>query len=450
MEITLTNVDKVNATLSVKMVAEDYQEKVEKTLKNFKKKANMPGFRPGMVPMSLVKKMYGTEAKAEEVNKLLSDKIYEYIRENKVNMLGEPLPGDSQTPIDMATQDSFEFIFDIALAPEFKAELTGRDKVPYYDIEVSDSQVDEQIKMYSQRFGKYEKVEEYQSKDMLKGLLGELDETGNVKENGLKVEGAVIMPEYFKNDAQKVLFENAKSNSVIVFNPFEAYEGNEVELASLLKIKKEEVASYKGSFSYQIQEITRFVPAEINQTLFDQIFGKDVIKSEEEFKAKVKENLTTQYIADSDYKFLLDVRAHMVKKIGKLEFPDEKLKKIMRLNNKDKDEKFVEDNYAKSIDELTWHLIKEQLVAAQKIQVKDEDLKNVAREAARYQFAQYGLSNVPDDALDNYATEMLKKREQVDGLVNRCIDQKLTEALKNVVKLDRKAISVEDFNKMFQ
>lgn len=450
MEITLTNVDKVNAVLSVKIAAADYQDKVSQALKNFKKKANMPGFRPGMVPMGLIKKMYGTEAKAEEVNKLLSEKIYEYIRENKVKMLGEPLPAESQAKIDMAAQDDFEFLFDLALAPDFKAELTGRDKVPYYDIEVSDKQVSDQIDMYTRRAGKYEKADSYQPKDMLKGDLAELDENGSIKDGGLQVEGAVLMPDYFKKDDQKKLFENAGNTSVIVFNPSEAYEGSDVEISSLLKIKKEEVGEHKGNFSYQIQEITRFTPAALNEALYDQVLGEGVAKTEDEFRAKVKENLTSQYVADSDYKFLLDVRAHMTKKIGKLEFPDEKLKKIMLLNNKDKDEKFVEDNYAKSIEELTWYLIKEQLVEAQGIKVNDEDLKATARDAARFQFAQYGLANVPDDALDNYAAEMLKNREQVDGLVSRCIDAKLTEALKGVVKLDKKTISVEDFNKMFQ
>lgn len=450
MNISLENIDKVSAVLTLKMEKSDYEEKVSASLKDFRKKANMPGFRPGQVPMGLLKKRFGKEVKAEEVNKLLGEKLYAYIKENNINMLGEPLPNEERQPqIDFDTMDDFEFVFDIALAPDFKAELNGDDTIAYYTINIDDEMVDKQVGMYRQRAGQYNKVDSYQEKDMVKGLLAELDENGNTKEGGIQVEGAVMLPDYMKNDEQKAVFAGCKVNDVLVFNPNKAYDGHDVEIASLLKIKKEEVASVTADFSFQVQEITRFAEAELNQELFDQVLGKDVVKSEEEFRGKVKDALAEQFVADSDYKFMLDVRAYLTGKVGKLEYPDALLKRIMRLNNADKDEKFVEENYDKSIEELTWHLIKEQLVKTYGIKVEQEDVLNAAKETTKMQFAQYGMANIPDDILENYAKEMLKKREQVDGLVARCVEQKLGKEVKAVVKLDNKTVSVEEFNKMF-
>lgn len=449
MDISLQNVDKVSAKLTVKLEKADYQEKVEKALKTFRQKANMPGFRPGMVPMGIIKKQYGTAVKAEEVNKLLQEKVYEYLRENKVNMLGEPLPVADQN-IDIVAQDDIEFVFDIALAPEFEVVLDSNDKVAYYNIDVNDDIVNRQISMYTQRAGKYEKVDSYQENDMLKGLLAELDENGSTKEGGIQVEGAVMMPSYMKNDEQKVVFANAKVNDVLVFNPNVAYDGSEVELSSLLKIQKEDVAAHAGNFSFQVEEITRFVAAELSQEIFDQVFGEGSVNSEEEFRAKVKESLQAQFIPDSDYKFLIDVREYLTKKIGKLEFPDALLKRIMLLNNEEKGEEFVNENYDKSIEELTWHLIKEELVNQNGIKIENEDVLAMAKNATKAQFAQYGMMNVPEDMLENYAKEMLKKKESVDGLVNRAIEAKLALALKGKVILDEKTISLDEFNKMFQ
>jgi len=285
---------------------------------------------------------------------------------------------------------------------------------------------------------------------MLKGDLRELDADGNVKEGGITVADAVLMPQYMKVDDQKKLFDGAKLGDIITWNPRKAYPESDVEVSSLLKINKEDVKDHEGDFTYQITEISRFTKAEIGQELFDQTFGEGAVKDEKEFRQKISDQISEQFKADADYKFLLDVRAHMEKKVGKVEFPEALLKRVMLNNNKDKGADFVEKNFDASIKELEWHLIKEQLVAAQGIKVEDADLKETAKEMARAQFAQYGMSNVPDEYLDNYAQEMLKKRENVDGLVDRAVDVKLTAALKQVVKLDEKEISLEDFQKMLQ
>lgn len=450
MDIQFEKIGKVSGEITINMVKADYEANVNKALKDLGKKVQMPGFRPGHVPASLVKKMYGVQAKADEVNKLLQDSLFDFIKTKKINMLGEPLSSDKQTPQDIEKQDDFTFIFDIAIAPKFKAELGEDDTIDYYDIEVSDDTITKQLGAMQQQAGHPESVDAYEDRDILRGTLAELDENGQPKENGIVVETASLMPSYFQNDDQKKIFEGAKKNDVITFNPTTAYNENEAELSSLFKIERDDVKEHTGDFSFQVNEISRFVPASLDQEFFDKVFGKDEVKSEDEARTKIKESINELQKNDSDYKFLLDVRAYAENKVGTLEFPDELLKKIMKANNKDKDDKFIEDNYAKSIEELKWSLIKDQLAKANKIKVNDKDVKEAAIQAARFQFAQYGMNNIPDEYLENYAQEMLKHQEQVNSLIERCVDQKLSEALKSVVKLNHKSISQEDFAKMFE
>ena len=450
MKISFENPDKVNGLLTLTVETADFQERVNKTLKNYRKKANVPGFRPGMVPMGMIKKQFGEAVKAEEINKLIGEEIYKYINDNKIKMLGEPLASETQEPVDLSKDAPYEFKFDIAVAPEFKVSLTGRDKIDYYTIKVDDELVNRQIDMFASRAGHYDKVEEYQANDMLKGDLRELDENGNTKEGGITVEAAVLMPEYIKAEDQKKLFENAKLGDIITFNPKKAYPESDVEVSSLLKVTKEEAANITADFSYQITEISRFVKAEINQELFDSVYGKDEVKDEESFRKKIAEGLSAQLVNDGDYKFLVDLRKHLEDKVGALTFPDALLKRIMLNNNKERGEKFVEENYEQSIKELTWHLIREQLVEANGIKIDDNDIRETAKEAARAQFAQYGMTNIPEEYIDNYANDMMKKKEYVDSLVDRSIDRKLTATLKNVVKLVQKEATLDEFNEMMK
>ena len=447
MNITFEAPDKVNGLMTITLEKDDYQGEVDKTLKDYRKRANIPGFRPGQAPMGMIKRQYGTAVKMDVVNKVLGEKLYEYIRENKIQMLGEPLANAGQEPQDLEHADTLTFKFDIAVAPEFEAKLSDKDKVDYYHIKVDDKLIDQQVEMYQNRAGQYEKVEAYdaEQRDMLKGDLREVDGT-------VEVADAVLMPQYIKVEDQKKLFDGAKLGDIITWNPRKAYPESDVEVSSLMKIEKDDVKNHEGDFTFQITEISRFTKAEVNQQLFDQAFGEGQVKDEKEFRQKISDMISKQFESDSDYKFLQDVRAYVEKKVGKLEFPEELLKRVMKQNNKDRKdvEEYVEKNFEASIKELAWHLMKEQLVAAQNIKVEDDDLKAVAKEAARAQFAQYGMSNVPEEYLDNYAQEMLKKRENVDGLVDRAVDVKLTAALKGVVKLDEKDITMEDFQKLLQ
>ena len=453
MNISFENSDKVNGLLTITVEEADFNASVEKTLKDYRKKANIPGFRPGQAPMGLIKRQFGASVRYDAVNKFVGEQLYKYIQDNNIQMLGEPLPSAKQeTPADIEKPAPYTFVFDIAVAPEINMTLDGRNKIDYYTIKADDKLINEQIEMYQSRAGKYEKAEEYNAElnDMLKGDLRELDAEGNTKEGGITVEGAVLMPSYIKVDEQKNLFNNAKPGDIITFNPRKAYPEGEAEISALLKIDREVAKDLESNFSFQITEIQRFVKAELNQELFDQVFGEGNVKSEDEFRAKIAEGLKPQLEANSDYKFMLDVRTYCESKVGELTWPDELLKRIMLLNNKDKGEDFVEKNYAESIKQLEWHLIKEQLVKANEIKIEDADVKAAAMEMARMQFAQYGMTNVPDEYVENYANELLKKREAVDNFVERAIDVKLAAALKSTVTLNNKEVTLDEFNEMMK
>ena len=450
MKITFENPDKINGLLTITVEKEDYQEKVEKTLKNYRKRAQVPGFRPGMVPMGMVKKQYGTAAKVDEINRLLGDKLMEYIRENNIQMLGEPLPSEKQVPQDLEQDGPFTFVFDIAVAPEFTAELSGNDKIDYYAIKVDDKLIDDQVQMFASQAGEFVKTDTFSGNDTLTGDLRELDADGNTKEGGITTDSGMIMPAYIKVEDQKKLFDGCKPGDIITFNPKKAYPDNDAEIAALLKVDKEQVKDLTADFSYQVTEIRHFQPAEVNQSLFDKVFGEGTVSSEKEFRQKIADSIQVQLVQNSDYKFLFDLRDYVEKKVGDLQFPEALLKRVMINNNKDKGADYVEKNFEGSIRQLKWHLIKEQLVAANGIKVEDADLKNIAMVAVRQQFAQYGMSNVPDDVLENYAEEQLKKRENLDNYVDRAVDQKLVEKLKTVVKLNKKSVTLEEFNKMMQ
>lgn len=448
MKVSFENPDKINGRLTITVEENDYKDEVDKTLKDYRKKANVPGFRPGQVPMGMIKRQFGASVKMDAINKIVGEQINKYITDNKINMLGQPLASEAQQPQDLEKEGPYTFIFDIAVAPEFDIELTNKDKVDYYDITVDDALIDRQVEMFASRLGKNVDVEEYADGDVVKGDLRELDDKGNTKENGLTVEGAMVMPEYIKAAAQKKLFKGAKVGDIITFNPRKAYKESDAELASLLKIEKDKVADYESDFSYQITSIQRFKNHAVDQELFDQTFGKDQVKDEKEFREKIAEGLKKQLEKESDYKFLMDVRKYAEDKVGQLTYPDALLKRVMKENNKDKDQEFIDKNYEASIKELTWSLIRNKLSEKVQIKVNDEDVRNAARETARIQFAQYGMNNVPDEYVNNYADELLKKQDTVQQFVDRAIDLKLIEATKKDVKLNKKSISLDDFNKM--
>ncbi len=448
MNISLENPEKVSGVLTLVVEEADFAGDVEKQLKDYRKKANVPGFRPGQAPMGMIKRQVGAQVKVDVINRLVGEKLYEYVRENKINMLGEPMPHLGEEPVDLDAAAPYTLKFDIAIAPEFKAELTKKDSIVYYDITTDDAIVDKEIDAFASRSGSYQKVDEYQDNDMIKGDIRELNEDGSAKDDGITVSQASMLPSYIKVDDQKALFLGCKVGDVIVFNPKKAYPESNIEISSLLKVSKEEAEKITADFSFQVTEISRYQKHAIDQDLFDQVYGEGKVKDEADFRAKVTEGIKEQMVQNADFRFLQDVRKYVEEKIGEVKYADELMKRIMLANNKDKGMEYVEKNYEASIKELTWSLAKNQIVEALKIKVDDADVKAVAIDVTRMQFAQYGMTSVPEEYLEQYAEGMLKNRDQVDNLVNAAVDRKLMTALKDVVKLNKKTISFDEFRKL--
>ena len=449
MNIVKKDLDQNNSIVTLRIEKADYTEKVDKKLRETRKKANIPGFRPGMVPAGLIKKMYGKAMLAEEINKLVSDNLYNYIRENNVNILGEPLPNETeQKPVDFDTQEDFEFVFDLGIAPEIEVELTKKDKVKYYTIAVSDEMIENQVKSYTGRYGKYIQEEDVQEKDMLKGELLEMA-NGKVNESGLKVQDATLTIAYMKNDAQKALFTGAKKGDTITFNPAKAFE-NETEISSMLKISKEAAKGLDSDFQLKIESITRYHESEIDQELFDKVYGEGTVKSEEEFRAKIKENIQENLSADSEYKFGVDAQQMLVAKYADIVFPDAFLKRWVLSSNENLTQETLDADFPKMIENLKWQLIKNKLEKANDIRVENADIDAYARKMAKAQFAQYGMIGMDDEIIANYAKDMMKKEETARNIMDKVAEEKILMVIKDAVKLDNKEITIEDFNKMFE
>lgn len=442
MQITQTELKNLTATLTITIEPADYQEDVQKELKQVRQKAQMPGFRPGMVPAGLVKKMYGKGILADVLNKKVGESLQKHIEDNQLAILGEPLPNNELTPaIDMDTQDTFTFAFDIAVAPEFDAKLNGKNKLTEYEIEVTDEMVENQVKSYTERFGEYTQAEEVAEGDLVKGLCKEVD--GEIVK-----EGAILNPQYMKLKTQAKKFIGAKKGAVITFNPTKAF-GSEVEVSSLLGITKEQATELKSDFTFEIQEITRHTAAAIDGELFAKVYGENNVKDEADFRAKVKAEIVANMAEDSKYKFGIDAKEAIMKKMEKVEFPVDFLKRWVLATNEKMTEEQLEKDFPQMIDELKWHLAKDQLMKEFNVDVQKEDVEAYAKEVAKMQFMQYGLMHIDDQYLTSYAQEMLKQENQLRGIVERVAENKIYDALKGVAKIEKKSISHADFGKLF-
>ena len=441
MKIEQSELKDLTAVVTLTIEPADYQEEVAKQLKEVRHKAQMPGFRPGMVPAGLVKKMYGKGILADVLNKKVGEGLQKHIEDNKLNILGDPLPSKESPKIDLENEDTFTFMFDIAVAPEFDAKLTGKNKLTEYVIEVTDEMVNNQVQSYCERFGEYSQAEAVAEGDIVKGIAKEVD--GEIVK-----EGAILNPGYMKQKTQQKKFIGAKVGDVVTFNPAKAFD-SEVEVSSLLGITKEQAQELKSDFTFEIQEITRHTAAALNEELFTKVYGENAPKDEAEFRARIKAEIEANMAEDSKYKFGLDAKEAIMKKMEKVEFPVAFLKRWVLETNEKMTEEELEKDFDKMLEELKWHLAKDQLMKEYKIDVQKEDVEAYAKEVARMQFMQYGLMHVDDQYLTNYANEMLKQENQLRGIVERVAENKIYEALKGVVKLEQKKISHEEFGRLF-
>lgn len=450
MNITRKNVDALNAVLSIKLEKNDYETRVNDVLADYRKKARIDGFRPGKVPLGLINKMYRKPVLAEEINKLVSESISKFLVEEKLNILGEPLPHEGENkPINFETDAEFEFNFDLGLAPEINVAITSKDKFPYYTIKVDSALIDKYAESYSQRFGELISVDSVGEKDLLKAELLQLDANDLPLDGGIHVDEATLSAEVIKDEKIKSKFLGLKKTDKLIFDLKKAYP-SDVEIASMLKIEKEQAARLEGNFQLTVTDISHFKNAEINQELFDKIYGPGNVKSEKEFRDKISEDAAVNLKHDSEYRFAIDVKETLIKKT-KMELPREFLKRWLFAINEGK---FTKEQIDKDFDhfaeDLKWQLIKDKISADNHIEITEDDTKKAAIETARMQFRQYGMANVPDEHLEEFARRMLERNEDKNSIKSRVAEEKVIAFVKNTAKLDEKEISSEKFNKLFE
>lgn len=448
MNITFENPDKINGKLTLVIEESDITPRVEKTLKDYRKKANIPGFRPGQAPMGMIKRQYAAPVKMEETYKFMSEALNNYLNENKINALGEPLPNEEAEQVDLSKDGPYTFVFDIAVAPEFSVDLTDKDKLTHYTIEPNDKEVEERINVQRGQMGKQVQVEEYQSNDMLRGDLRELDAEGNTKEDGMTIAEAVLMPTYFANQDEAKKFDGCKLGDIITFNPKNTYQDRTAALASLLKVTKEEAEKIEADFSFQITEISRHQDAELDEDFFKQACPGKEITTVEAYKEEVKKNLAAQFAMTADQQFHVDLRKHLEEKVGELTYPEAILKRFMAARNKDKDAKFIDENYPASIKELTWSRIKGMLAEKLDIKIEQEDVNKTAIEMCRMQYAQYGYADLPEQFYEQGAQEILKNENQLNQCIEFAVENKLVVKAKEVATVTEKNVSWDEFRKI--
>ena len=449
MNVTLDKNGNVSGVLTISLVEEDYQDEVKKQLSLLGRRRPIKGFRPGHVPASLLKKHYGGQVTAEVVDEIVSRELTNYIRENNIDLLGEPMLS-KDTKVDLVNEKNFEFKFDLGFAPEFELKLDKRVKVPYYNIEVSQAMVDDQSNAYKKRFGTQVPGDVSTEDALLRGSMEELDKDGNVKDGGIKVERTIVSPKYLKDEVEKAKFVGLKVNDTITFNPRVSSGSNVTEMAAMLAIDKDQAENVESDFTFKVEEILVNKDAELGQELYDMVFGKDVVKTEEDYYAKIKEMLAGQLKSDSNYRFTIDAEKVLVKKVGELELPDEFLKRYLMSINKDTEPSKIEEEYPRTRGEIVWQLIKEKVAKQYDVKIEKEDQLRLARIYAAQQFAQYGIGNVPDETLDRYAGELMENKDYAKEINRRAFEDKVFATIRDNVSLTEKDVTAEEFNKLFE
>jgi trigger factor len=449
MNITKENIDDLNAVLKIKIEKNDYEDKVETVLKDYRKKATIKGFRPGMVPIGLIKKMYGKAVQLDEINKILTENIQKYITDEKLEILGDPLPKvDEQDKIDFDTQQDFTFSFELGLTPVFELKLSKKNKINQYNIIVDEKMRSQYLENYTRRYGELKKSEQIEEKDVVKGKIEAIDENGNVTPEGLSVEETSLGIDIIKDEKIKKEFIGKNIHDTIDFDLKKAFP-NDTEIAGILHKKKEEVADLGANYRFTVNEISRFYPAELGKELFDKIFGEGVINSEEEFMKKIEEEIVANLKRESDFKLMMDIKNMTMEKTD-FQLPEEFLKKwLLRVNEKSTAEQ-IEKEFDSFSKDLKWQLIRNKVARDNEVKISEEELQKEAENITRYQFQQYGLFYTTDEQIANYAKETLKRDEDAKRIADKILDEKVILLIKELVKLEDKSVTTEEFNKLFE
>jgi trigger factor len=449
MNITRESIDDLNAVLRIQVEKADYDGNVEKVLRDYRKKANIKGFRPGMVPIGLIKKMYGKAVQIDEINKVVTDNIQKYLTDEKIEILGDPLPKiDENEKIDFETQESFTFSFDLGLAPAFETKLSKKNKVTYYEIAADDKMKNDYLNNYTRRYGKFEKADISEEKDILKGKIEALDEKGNPVPDGILADDTSLSIEIIKDKKIKKQFIGRAEKDSIDFDLRKAFP-NDNEIAGLLKKQKEEIVKAEGDFRFTINEISRFSPAELNQELFDRIYGENNIHSEEEFRNRINEEIIANLRNESEYKLSVDLKKLAIEK-SEFQLPETFLKRWLLKVNEKTTEELVEKEFNNFSRDLKWQLIRNKIARTNELKITEEELLKEAEKITRYQFSQYGLFYATDEQVENYAKETLKREEDAKRIADKILEEKVNLILKDIVKLENKSVSIEEFNKLFE
>lgn len=449
MNITRENIDDLNAVLKVKIVKADYGEKVENVLKDHRKKANIKGFRPGMVPIGLIKKMYGKAVKIDEINKTVTENIQKFLTDEKIEILGDPMPKiDEQEIIDFDNQDDFNFSFELGLAPVIELNISNKNKVNFYEIAIDEKMKTDYVSNYTRRFGEFKKADVSEEKDILKGNIAKIDAEGNIIPDGISVENATLAIDIIKDEEIKKSFIGKNEKDQVDFDIWKAFP-NENEIAGLLKKKKEEIKGLEGNSRFIINEITRFHPAQPGQDLFNRIYGEGVVKSEDEFMKKIEEEISANLKRESDFKLMQDVKKLTIEKTD-FRLPEDFLKRWLLKVNENTTSEQIDQEFDTFRQDLKWQLIRNKVAKDNSMKISEEELQKEAETITRYQFQQYGLFYATDEQIANYAKETLKREEDAKRIADKILDDKVLAHLKELVRVEEKSVTVEEFNKLFE
>lgn len=449
MNVTMQKTDAVSARLTVNVEENDYKDTVVKKLKEIGRTHQIPGFRKGHVAIADLHRRFGADVTSDVINHDVFEAVMKYIDDNKLNVLGQPVPVEVKA-LDFKKEKDFTFEYDLALAPELDVKIDKDEHIPYYTIEVTDEMVDEHDKAFRKRFGAQVPGEEFEDDALVKGAIEQLDENGNVieGEGAIQVTNGIVAPMYFKSDDQKDLFKGAKVGDKITFNPWMTCNGDPTEMSSMLQVDKAKVADLHNDFRFTISEIIVVRPAELNQEFFDQVFGKDKVSDEAGYRNAIREMIAGELKQNSEMVFRMSARKYFLEKYGSMELPAAILKKWLIMRNEGLNDSNIDEEYGRMEPDLKWQLVKENIAQKLEVKIEESDLIDMAKGIAARQFAQYGMTNIDDETLTNYAKNILADKNYRPRLVEQCGDFKLFQSIENGVTLDCETVSLDKFKEI--
>ncbi|MGA2405437.1 MAG: trigger factor [Bacteroidales bacterium] len=449
MNITKETIDDLNAVLKVKIEKADYEDKVETVLKDYRKKATIKGFRPGMVPIGLVKKMYGRAVQIDEINKIVTENIQKYLADEKLEILGDPLPKtDEQDKFDFETQQDFTFSFELGLTPPIELKLSKKNKANQYEITIDEKMKSDYLDNYTRRYGDLRKADQIEEKDVIKGKIEAIDNNGNVLPAGPSVEETSLAIDIIKDKKIKKQFIGKIQNDSIDFDLKKAFP-NDTEIAGILHKKKEEITNLEGNYRFTINEISRFHPAELGKELFNRIFGEGVVNSKEEFMKKIEDEIAINLKRESDFKLMRDIKNLAMEKTD-LQLPEAFLKKWLLKINENTTQEQIDKEFDNFRKDLKWQLIRNKVARDNEVKISEEELQKEAEDITKNQFRQYGLFYATNEQITNYAKETLKRDDDAKRIADKILDEKVILLIKELVKLETSSVTVEEFNKLFE